>query len=201
MSDQALAIMQDQEDASDRALDEHYALVPKPDESEQQTMVRMREQYKAALRIMSSFKEGVHYYNIKGKHSLGKKGAEFIFATYGCRAVPVLDHQVRDYENRFYAFEYRCDVVHIHSGLVLGHGIGASSSHEVQSKPLNSANTVKKMAWKSAKIDAALHIAMLSGDFTQDLENLRAETQAQEAGEPSAKPPASDGDLDVAFVG
>jgi len=77
-----------------------------------------------------------------------------------------------------------CDLVHVQSGMIYGSGIGSCSSGEKRYRrkdgtppdPADVENTILKMAQKRAMVAATLSATAASDIFTQDIEDMDAET-------------------------
>lgn len=81
-----------------------------------------------------------------------------------------------------YRYVVRVDIVHRSTGHTIASGIGSCSSMEAKyiRDPRNHENTVLKMAKKRGLIDATLNAFGLSGRFTQDVEDLKANGAIQD---------------------
>lgn len=130
--------------------------------------------------------------------SLLKPGAEKLLKLFnlGCRFFPIEEIQDHDREYEYqkivwanrqkttkpesakgwYFYKYRAELFDIASGTVVGDGYATCSSNERPDQP---ANTIIKMAQKSAMIAAVLITCNASGLFTQDVEDLRPSDNQQ----------------------
>ncbi len=116
----------------------------------------------------------VDYYSVKqsAKPSLGLPGAEKICNIFNLAGKPILEEKV--YNSQEVRYEYSCELYHKPTGNFAGSGVGCCSSQEAKyasSKAVDIANTIKKMAYKRAYVDATLKSTMASFLFTQDLED------------------------------
>lgn len=116
----------------------------------------------------------VDYYSVKqsAKPSLGLPGAEKICNIFNLAGKPILEEKV--YTTSEVRYEYSCELYHKPTGNFAGSGVGCCSSQEnkyASSSAVDIANTIKKMAYKRAYVDATLKSTMASFLFTQDLED------------------------------
>ncbi len=116
----------------------------------------------------------VDYYSVKqsAKPSLGLPGAEKICNIFNLAGKSILEEKV--YNSSEVRYEYICELYHKPTGNFAGSGVGCCSSQENKYKSSNAvdiANTIKKMAYKRAYVDATLKSTMASFLFTQDLED------------------------------
>lgn len=163
------------------------------------------EELKAHVKAVDDAKrevmdEGRDYMTIPGtkKPSLLKPGGEKLLKLYNLGArfeilEEVQDHG-REWEYRttewferkkitvkkpaygFYFYKVRCELFHIPTGTMVGDGIATCSSNERPNQP---ANTIIKMAQKSAMLGAVLINCNASDLFTQDLEDLSQQGSSQ----------------------
>lgn len=168
--------------------------------------------------IAENLEEGVDYGWLpfqdkkKDKASLFKPGAEKL--TFYHRCVPRFEtvKEIEDWDRPFFYYRFRCKLVHLPTGQVVGEGEGSCNSmaekyryrwvfenelppdvvkEELKTKRVKGkdgkwytlyrieyedvaslANTILKMALKSAHIDAALRAFRASWYFTQDIEDM-----------------------------
>lgn len=120
--------------------------------------------------------------------SLLKPGAEKLLKLFnlGCRFFPIKEIEEHDkeyeYSTRYgkksatgwYFYKYRAELFHLASGTVVGDGYATCSSNERPDQP---ANTIIKMAQKSAMVGAVLITCNASGLFTQDMEDFQQSSQ------------------------
>lgn len=121
-----------------------------------------------------------------GKPTLFKAGAEKIVTIFQARPRFILAEKIEDWNEDapLFYYHYKCEIVHIQSGQVIGEGEGSCNSKE--SKYANNKggiysliNTIQKMAMKRAMVAAALVLGRLSDLFTQDLEDMDEPQQSQ----------------------
>jgi len=119
---------------------------------------------------------GVHYsYGHRGasrpekpgqRATLLQPGADFVLAAFQLRPAFTLVLREPDYT------EYRCDIIHRPTGEVIDSGSGGYGAEDEPGGPKNyRRHKAMLMAQKRAKTNAARRIALLSGVFTQDLED------------------------------
>lgn len=109
---------------------------------------------------------------------LYKGGAEKVI--HGYKVLPrfELTHAIRDTENGFFYFEFKCSLVAVNPAtgeeIAVAEGFGSSNTNEKKSgfaSAYDQANPALKNGKKRAMVDAAINLAGLSVVFTQDLEN------------------------------
>ena len=175
---------------------------PNPLQTFQPTSI---EELKAHVKAVDDAKRevmepGRDYMVIPGtkKPSLLKPGGEKLLKLYNLGArfeilEEVQDHD-REWEYRttewferkkltvkkpaygFYFYKVRCELFHVPTGTMVGDGIATCSSNERPNQP---ANTIIKMAQKSAMLGAVLINCNASDLFTQDLEDLSQQGSSQ----------------------
>lgn len=154
--------------------------------------------------VREGLQEGVDYGKIPGtgdKPALLKPGAERLVQGMGVRTAFVIVEQEIDHdrENTFcdrynnvrtsyglYRYTVRCEVYDA-AGNLRGEGIGSASTLESKyiSRPRDCENTVLKMAKKRALVDAVLNTFGLSDRFTQDVEDIATNREADANGNPA----------------
>lgn len=129
---------------------------------------------------------GVDYYSVKkgAKPSLGQPGAEKINYLFHLIPKPIMEEKV--FTSQEVRYEYIVELYNKNTQKFAGSGVGCCSSmedkyryywdknsirHEIDNH-INVANTIKKMAYKRAYVDACVKNTMASFLFTQDLEDL-----------------------------
>lgn len=121
--------------------------------------------------VLPSLKPGQDFYEIKGRKSLAKGGAEKLASIYTLIATFQQDTEVRvmlpDVKNMV---AFICSL--LRNGEVVGQGRGADTLARNQNDP----NKTIKMAQKRAFIDAVIRTTGLSDLFTQDLEDMVEDT-------------------------
>jgi len=192
--------------------------------------------------IAENMQEGVDYGWLpfqdkkKDKASLFKPGAEKLTFYHQCAARFEPVKKIEDWEKPFFYYHFRCKLIHLPTGRVVGEGEGSCNSmsekyryrwvfenelpsnmlkEELKTKKVKGkdgkwytmyrieyedvaslANTILKMALKSAHIDAALRTFRASWYFTQDIEDMGSQIidaeyeqkPAQSEEKPSEKP-------------
>lgn len=131
--------------------------------------------------IASELMEGVDYGKVGGytKPTLLKPGAEKICRFLQLAITYSVDHRHEDWQEGVFHFEVRVQLLDGSTNQVVSDGIGSCNSKETQfahQDAFSIVNTILKMAKKRALIDAALNVSASSGLFTQDLEDLSAQT-------------------------
>jgi hypothetical protein len=117
-------------------------------------------------KVLPEFQEGLDYYVIKGKKSLGKSGAEKLASIYSLSATFFKDEETLSMlPGHKDLIAFVCNLVN-KEGTVVGQGRGIDSPNRNQ----NDENKTVKMAQKRAYIDAVIRTTGLSDIFTQDLE-------------------------------
>jgi len=136
--------------------------------------------------VKSQLVAGVDYYSVKkkAKPSLGQPGAEKINYLFHLIPKPILEEKIFTLQEVRY--EYTVELYNKDTQKFAGSGVGCCSSmedkyryywdengnkHEIDNH-INIANTIKKMAYKRAYVDACVKNTMASFLFTQDLEDL-----------------------------
>lgn len=114
--------------------------------------------------------EGKDYHVIQGKKSLAKGGAEKIASIFGWQAEFIKDEAVLEAFKTDGLIAFVCNLSKM--GNSVGQGRGAATLVKNNQDP----NKTIKMAQKSAFIDAVLRASGLSDFFTQDLEDMPANT-------------------------
>ena len=116
-------------------------------------------------KVLPHLHQDLDFYEIKGRKSLGKSGAEKLASIYNLTATFQRDD---DTMNSFSSIKdmiaYVCTLYR--GAQVIGQGRGAA----ILSKNQGDINKTVKMAQKSAYIDAVIRSTGLSDIFTQDLE-------------------------------
>ena len=133
--------------------------------------------------VLPKLKENQDFYEIKGKKSLAKGGAEKLVTIYGYTADFEKDNEtlaMLGAEAGLLA--YVCNLKM--SGVVVGQGRGADTVARNQNDP----NKAIKMAQKRAYVDAVIRTTGLSDIFTQDLEDMSKE----QLGDKSFEAPSKD---------
>ncbi len=119
----------------------------------------------------------IDYYTItKGSSpSLSKAGAEKICFLFGVVGDYKIEREVFDISKDLIYYRISCTLKD-NKGIKRAEGWGSASNHDTKSakyvKAIAADNNILKMAKKKALVDAALNIGMLSGDFTQDIEEM-----------------------------
>lgn len=121
-------------------------------------------------KVNSIMVEKADYHVIQGKKSLAKGGAEKIASIFGWQSAFTGDEDVISAFKLDGLIAFKCTVTK--NGMFVGEGRGAATL----SKNGSDANKTVKMAQKSAFIDAVLRASGLSDFFTQDLEDMPANT-------------------------
>ncbi len=116
--------------------------------------------------VLPSFKASQDYYEIKGKKSLAKGGAEKLASIYNLSAVFQRDDETMSAFSLKDMIAYVCTLYR--GEQTVGQGRGCSTL----SKNQGDANKTVKMAQKSSFIDAVIRSTGLSDIFTQDIENM-----------------------------
>lgn len=116
--------------------------------------------------VLPKFKENQDYYEIKGRKSLAKGGAEKLASIYNLTATFERDDaSMTAFSSIKDMIAYICNLYR--GDRVVGQGRGAA----VLSKNQGDVNRSLKMAQKSAFIDAVIRSTGLSDIFTQDIED------------------------------
>lgn len=118
-------------------------------------------------RILPLMVPGTDFYDIRGKKSLGKPGAEKIAGIYRYAATFQVDRETMAClpdKGEWIAFV--CTLTR--DGELQGEGRGAETLKEAQGDP----NKMIKMAQKSAFVDAVIRATGISDLFTQDIEHM-----------------------------
>jgi len=117
--------------------------------------------------VLPKLKENQDYYEIKGRKSLAKGGAEKLASIYNLTATFERDDaSMTAFSSIKDMIAYICNLYR--GDQVVGQGRGAA----VLSKNQGDVNRSLKMAQKSAFIDAVIRSTGLSDIFTQDIENM-----------------------------
>lgn len=125
----------------------------------------------------------VDYGIIQGckKPSLLKPGAEKLCDIFGFSKQLEILNRTEDWNTGFFHYEIKIILVNKKTGLVEAEGIGCCNSREKKFKNQDSfsiINTLLKMAKKRALVDAVLSATRSSGIFTQDMEDLEPNKNA-----------------------
>ncbi len=116
-------------------------------------------------KVLPHLQQDFDFYEIKGRKSLGKSGAEKLASIFNLTATFQRDDDTMDsFSSIKDAIAYVCTLYR--DGKITGQGRGAA----VLSKNQGDINKTLKMAQKSAYIDAVIRSTGLSDIFTQDLE-------------------------------
>jgi len=116
--------------------------------------------------VLPLLKEGLDFFVIKGKKSLGKAGAEKLASIWSIKAKFEKDHESIEMLGATPGLvAYRCDLYR--DEVFQGQGRGSDALERNQ----NDANKTIKMAQKRAYVDAIIRSTGLSDIFTQDLED------------------------------
>ncbi len=119
----------------------------------------------------------IDYYSINkdSSPSLSKAGAEKICFLFGVVGDYKVEKEIFDLKTDLIYYRISC-TLRDPSGIKRAEGYGSASNHDTKAakkvKAIVADNAILKMAKKKALVDAALNIGMLSGDFTQDLEEM-----------------------------
>jgi hypothetical protein len=111
------------------------------------------------------------------KHpTLYKPGAEKVAVAYGLCQRYTMESRIEDYDNGFFFYAVRCDLVKIECGqeYVITSSYGSANTREGRTggqSPYDGANSALKMAQKRALVSAALSLGCMSDCFTQDIES------------------------------
>lgn len=118
-------------------------------------------------KVLPEFQEGLDYYVIKGRKSLGKSGAEKLCSIFSFSATFFKDEETLSMlSDRKDLIAFVCNLVD-RDGKIVGQGRGIDTLVRNQ----NDANKAAKMAQKRGFIDATIRATGLSDIFTQDLES------------------------------
>lgn len=120
-------------------------------------------------RILPLMVPGTDFYEIRGKKSLGKPGAEKIASIFRFSASFTVDRDAMAClasQDNWIAFICTLN----RDGVFVGEGRGAETLKESQGDP----NKMLKMAQKSAFVDAVIRATGISDLFTQDLDRMEA---------------------------
>lgn len=136
-------------------------------------------------KILPTLKEGVDYYVINGKKSLGKSGAETLCNIYGLTASFEKDTETLECFKNVAdgVIAYKC-ILRSKSGEFVGEGRGCSTLKHNNGDP----NKATKMGTKSAFIDSIVRVAGISGFFSQDLEDMDPNLISTSKPPPAPKP-------------
>ncbi len=120
-----------------------------------------------------------------------KGGCENIRKMYRVFDRYELIDNIKDHENGFFYFMFKCSLVAVHENrdIVVAEGYGSANTREANvgnASGFDVANSKLKIARKRAMVDAVITMAGLSSIFTQDIENDDFMTSAKEL--VSAKP-------------
>ena len=111
------------------------------------------------------------------KPTLLKPGAEKILNFLGLIARTEVVNRIEDIGAGYFAYECKVYVID-RDGVVRGEGVGITNSKEgkyAKSTGFAVQNTILKMAKKRALVDATLNVGVISGRFTQDVEDMNIE--------------------------
>lgn len=108
--------------------------------------------------------------------TLFKSGAEKVAVAYGLCQRYTTETAIEDYENGFFYFRVRCDLVKIVNGVeyIITSSGGSANTREGRTGSqscYDGANSALKMAQKRALVSAALSLGCISDMFTQDIES------------------------------
>jgi len=167
-------------------------------------------------KLRGVLKEGEDFNKRPGypKPSMEKPGAEKIAAGLNCGVKIVEGNEGRVIDEKYGLKEYELVVALINraSGEWVGEGVGSATAtvsdlyaydKEVRKRILKperiswANNKAKKMAFKSGLICASLTIGVLSGYFTQDLENVSTESQSTKQDTSQKQPPKQKEENDI----
>lgn len=121
-------------------------------------------------KILPMLETGKDYYDIKGRQSLGKPGAEKLAAFFDLTASFTVDRESMELLDQKGMIAYVCNLIG-KDGEARGQGRGA----DTLARNGNDANKTIKMAQKRAYVDAIIRATGLSDMFTQDLEDMNPE--------------------------
>lgn len=137
--------------------------------------------------IVSKFlRPGVDYDlipNCGRKPSLLKAGAEHLAQIFNFRTTSEVIHRVIDLDKNFFLYEI-ATTVYNSNGDIVAVGLGSCNTLErkfIKQGVSMSLNTVLKMARKRSYVDAILSATSASRIFTQDIEELVANSYADDA--------------------
>ncbi|OQA36520.1 MAG: hypothetical protein BWY53_00512 [Parcubacteria group bacterium ADurb.Bin326] len=117
--------------------------------------------------VLPKLQENQDYYEIKGRKSLAKGGAEKLASIYNLTATFQRDDEtMNSFSSVKDMIAYVCTLYR--GNQIIGQGRGAA----ILSKNQGDINKTLKMAQKSAYIDAVIRSTGLSDIFTQDLETV-----------------------------
>lgn len=120
--------------------------------------------------VLPKLQENQDYYEIKGRKSLAKGGAEKLASIYNLTATFQRDDEtMNSFSSVKDMIAYVCTLYR--GNQIIGQGRGAA----ILSKNQGDINKTLKMAQKSAYIDAVIRSTGLSDIFTQDLETIFGE--------------------------
>lgn len=132
----------------------------------------------------------------EGKPTLFKAGAEKLLVLFGAgrkmrivkddflsevtNVISKKDWKTKEYvditQKGCFIYEVECDLYDKNTGMQVGSGIGGTNSFEKkfasQGDCFQTQNNIIKMAGKRAMVDAALSLSLVSGMFTQDVEDM-----------------------------
>lgn len=119
--------------------------------------------------------------------TLFKSGAEKVCIAYGLCQRYITETAIEDYENGFFYFRVRCDLVKIVCGreYIITSSGGSANTREKRCGSqtcYDGANSALKMAQKRALVSAALSLGCISDMFTQDIESDTDESTVYFAG-------------------
>ena len=127
------------------------------------------------------------------KPSLWKPGAEKLVNFHGLSVeYKESPSTIRDWDNNFFNFDYKCKLTSGRGRIITG--VGSCNSKErkyITQDGYTLVNTIQKMAKKRAFIDAVLTATRASFYFTQDMEEVKDNGEAEnkvEEGFPQEEP-------------
>lgn len=144
---------------------------------------------------------GVDFGQIPGcpKPTLLKSGAEKLCDIFGfSRQVEILN-RITDWEKGIFEYEVKVILTNKRTGLIEAEGLGSCNTMEkkyIGQDAYSVAGTILKMAKKRALVDAVLTATRSSDIFTQDVEDMPANThKVVTASKPVVQPPATSAKL------
>ena len=126
----------------------------------------------------SNFVEGVDFAQIDGwsKPTLLLPGAEKVMRRLNIVPVSICVSETEDWETPFFAYHYKVDLLQLNTKMIVGNGEGSCNSREASHGKMDQyfrANVCRKKAIKRATVSAVKQLAMLSGGYTVDIEDMQ----------------------------
>ncbi len=158
------------------------------------SMPELEERMQLVQQVMRRvMQRGIHYAVIPGteKPTLLQPGAEKLAVTFRLAPNFVCMDKVEDWDDGFFAYRFRCELVSQTNGTLMSSGEGSCNSRERRYRnqdAFNVANTVLKMAQKRAFVSAVIKGVGASDLFTQDLEDYDDVARAVASAQQPARP-------------